>query len=76
MDASAAKGTLLRRGAGNIKHLEIRPLWCQHSVDKYGIEVIKIPRKLNLADCLTHVISKRELALFHDATGIKIVEEP
>ena len=48
----------------------------QRAVDKYGIDVVKIPRKMNLADCLTHVISKRDLALFHEATGIKIIEEP
>ena len=58
LDASAAKGTLLRRGAGKIKHLEIRQLWCQHAIERYNIEVIKIMRKLNLADCLTHVIGK------------------
>ena len=66
----------MRRGAGKIKNLEIRQLWCQHAVDKYGIDVVKIPRKVNLADCFTHVIGKRDLALFHEATGIKIVEEP
>ena len=76
LDASAAKGTLLRRGAGKIKHLEIRQLWCQHAVERYGIDVIKIPRKGNLADCSTHVIGKRELALFHEATGIKVMCEP
>ena len=76
LDASAAKGTLLRRGAGKIKHLEIRQLWCQHAIERYQIEVIKIMRKLNLADCLTHVIGKRELSLFLEATGIKVTEEP
>ena len=76
LDASAAKGTLLRRGAGRIKHLEIRQLWCQHAVERYNIEVAKIPRKLNLADSLTHVIGRRELALFHEAAGIRVVEEP
>ena len=70
------KGTLLRRGAGKIKHLEIRQLWCQHAVDKYHIEVLKIARKMNLADSLTHVIGKRELTLFREATGISVGEEP
>ena len=76
LDASAAKGTLLRRGAGKIKHLEIRQLWCQHAIERYDIEVLKIVRKLNLADSLTHVIGKRELSLFLEATGIKRKEEP
>ena len=66
----------MRRGAGKIKHLEIRQLWCQHAVDRYHIEVHKIAWKANLADSLTHVIGKRELALFHEATGINVVEEP
>ena len=57
LDASAAKGTLLRQGAGKIKRLEVRQLWCQHVVDKYGIQVIKIPRRVNLADNLTHAMS-------------------
>ena len=76
LDASAAKGTLLRRGAGKIKHLEIRQLWCQRAVDRYRIEVHNIARRANLADSLTHVIGKRELALFHEAAGIRIAEEP
>ena len=72
VDASAAKGGLLRKGAGKIKHLEVRQLWCQHAVEKYGIEVVKIPRKLNLADSLTHGIGKKDLALFHEAIGISV----
>ena len=72
IDASAAKGTLLRKGAGKIKHLEVRQLWCQSAIERYGIEVIKIPRRLNLADCLTHGISKREQTLFHEAVGLQI----
>ena len=76
LDASAAKGTLLRRGAGKIKHLEIRQLWCQHAIERYQIEVTKIMRKSNLADCLTHVIGKREQSLFLEAIGVKITEEP
>ena len=76
LDASAAKGTLLRRGAGTIKHLEIRQLWCQHAVDNCNVEVHKIARKANLADSLTHVIGKRELTLFHEATNVHVSEEP
>ena len=45
LDASATKGTMLRKGAGKIKHLEVRQLWCQAMVEKYNIEVLKIRRK-------------------------------
>ena len=76
IDASAAKGILMRRGAGKIKHLEIKQLWCQRAVDRYGIEVVKIPRGSNLADSLTHPVGKRELALFHEAVNVRTPEEP
>lgn len=69
-NASAAKGTLMRQGAGKIKHLEVRQRWGQHAVEKYGVEVVKIPRKINLADNLTHPISRRDLSLFHDSVGV------
>ena len=50
----------------------MRQLWCQSAVERYGIEVVKIPRKQNLADSLTHGITKKEQALFHEAVGIQI----
>ena len=76
LDASAAKGTILRRGAGNIKHLEVRQLWCQHVVDRYSVNVVKIPRKQNLADTLTHGVNSRGLKLFHEAVGVWVGVEP
>ena len=42
-------------------------------MEKYGIEVVKIPRKLNLADSLTHGICKKDQALFHEAIGISVM---
>ena len=34
--------------------------------------MVKIPRRQNLADCLTHGITKREQTLFHEAVGLQI----
>ena len=76
VDASAAKGTILRKGAGRIKHLEIRQLWCQSMVEKYSLEVLKISRKVNLADVLTHAVPRRCLNLFHDAVHVYLSAEP
>ena len=76
VDASAAKGAILRKGAGRIKHLEVRQLWCQAMVEKYGIEVQTIPRKINLADVLTHAVPRRCLNLFHEAVNIYLTAEP
>ena len=72
LDASAAKGTMLRRGAGKIKHLEVRQLWCQHAVERYGVKVVKIPQKGNLADTLTRPVGKKDMRLFYEAVGCEI----
>lgn len=53
-DASAARGIVLRRGAGRIKHLTAKQLWVQESIRTHGILVEKIPRESNIADLLTH----------------------
>ena len=58
---------MMRKGAGRIKHLEVRQLWCQYAVEKYGINVVKIPRKLNYADTLTHVVGRKGLRQFREA---------
>ena len=76
LGASAAKGTMMRSGAGKIKNLEVRPLWCQHAVEKYGVEVLKIPRAQDLADNLIHPVGKRNLDLFHEALRVDIRNEP
>ena len=52
LDASACRGIMFREGAGPIKHLDIRQLWVQEVIRDRLIEVIKIPRKQNLADFL------------------------
>ena len=72
IDASAAKGTLLRKGAGKIKHLEVRQLWGQYAVEKYGTVVIKIPRRVNLADTLIHPVGRRHWTSFHDSVNVEL----
>ena len=53
-DSSAAKGIMMRRGAGHIKHLSTKQLWVQELVERKEIEAVKIKRQVNLADCCTH----------------------
>ena len=52
-DASAAKGISMRRGIGQVKHIEVNQLWIQDKVRNGDIEVEKIPGKTNPADALT-----------------------
>ena len=52
VDASACKGAIMRKGAGTMKHLDIKTLWIQEAVATKGIKLVKIPRQLNPADSL------------------------
>ena len=52
MDASAARSILLRRGAGALKHLEVKDLWSQETIQRAGIDVERIPRLDNVADVM------------------------
>lgn len=52
VDASACKSILLRKGAGSVKHLETKDLWVQGVVKRKGIEIVKVPRDINMSDAL------------------------
>ena len=53
-DSSACKGIVQREGCGKVKHLDTRQLWVQEYVSSKAVDVRKIPREENSADCLTH----------------------
>ena len=52
VDSTACKGILLRHGVGQLKHLATRTMWAQQVLQREGIEVRRIPRDVNSADCL------------------------
>ena len=53
-DSSAAKGVIQRRGAGKVKHLEVKQLWLQEREERKELQVLKVDRFYNWADLLTH----------------------
>ena len=59
-DASAAVGVVQRKGAGKIKHLEVKQLWVQEHEKKRNLKMTKIPREVNWADLFTHHWSSLE----------------
>ena len=50
-----------RRGAGGIKHLQVKDLWVQEAVRQYNINVVKIPREQNVADALASPSTSKDL---------------
>ena len=63
-DASAARGVLMRIGAGKLKHLMAKQLWVQDFVSRGEVLVTKVPRESNVADALTHCWAKSDLKHF------------
>ena len=61
LDASASRGIILRKGAGQLKHLEVRDLWCQRFVREKSVTVTRIPRAQNAADALASPCSPGDL---------------
>ena len=53
-DSSAAKGIVMRQGAGKVKHLDIKSLWIQERENIGDLKVLKVPRLENWSDLLTH----------------------
>ena len=59
-DSSAAKGIVMRNGAGRVKHLDIKSLWIQEREARGDLSVHKIPRLENWSDLLTHHWTEQE----------------
>jgi len=52
-DASAAQGIGMRKGLGQLRHLETNQLWIQDRIHKGDISLEKVEGKKNIADALT-----------------------
>ena len=65
-DASAAKGIACRRGAGNIRHIDVTQFWVQEKIAKGEMEVIKIAGVDKLADILTKPLQGELFKKFAD----------
>ena len=59
-DSAAARGTVMRSGAGRLKHVALNSLWVQEQAAIGRITYEKIPRSDNVADLLTHHWSHME----------------
>ena len=53
MKYKAAQGISLRRGLGQVRHIETNTLWIQDRVRRGDIEIEKVGGKDNISDALT-----------------------
>mgnify|MGYP002035652407 CR=1 FL=1 len=52
-DATAARGMSIRRGLGQVRHVETNQLWIQDRVRRGDIHIEKVGGRINIADALT-----------------------
>ena len=60
-DAAAAKAFMHRRGAGRMKHMDIRCMWLQEECERGGYIPKKLPREFNASDMLTKVLAQEKI---------------
>ena len=63
-------GDMLRRGAGGVKHLQVKDLWVLEAVRQYNINVVKIPREQNVADALASPSTPNDLEVKLTTVGV------
>ena len=59
-DSSGAKGNAAKRGAGGVRHIELRTLWLQAGVERKLTALRKVPGKVNPADIGTKILTAAE----------------
>ena len=60
-DSDACRGTYHRSGLGRLKHLEVEALWVQEVIAKERLELTRVNREENPADCLTKYVPQAEM---------------
>jgi hypothetical protein len=60
-DSNACRGTCQRTGLGRLKHVRIEELWLQSALEEKRLEIAKVRREDNPADCLTKFVPNHEM---------------
>ena len=70
LDASATRGMILRRGVGEIKHLEVW-LWCREITRRLRINVLKVDRAQSVSDLLASATVRADIDKFLDMLNVR-----
>ncbi len=69
-DSSIAKRIASRRGAGRVRHLEVRELWVQDRVALGELSIMKLKGESNVADGLTKHVERNKMDEHMKACGV------
>ena len=68
-DSSAARSIASRKGAGRVRHDEVRELWVQEKVRRGELSIVKVKGENNVADGLTKHVDRSKLDQYMKACG-------
>ena len=68
-DSSAAKSIASRRGAGRVRHIEVREMWVQDRVNKGELRIVKVKGENNVADGLTKHVDRSKMDYYMKQCG-------
>ena len=69
-DSSAAKSIASRRGAGRVRHIEVRELWVQDRVARGELTIVKVKGEHNVADGLTKHVDRTKMDEYMKKRGL------
>ena len=72
-DASAAKGIASRRGAGNVRRIEVAQLWVPEKASTGHIKLVKVSTSENVADALTKHVTGDGIGMHIEAAGMRVI---
>jgi len=61
-DSSAGRGMCMRRGAGRVRHLDIKYMWIQEYVKQKRVVIGRVGTEVNIADAGTKYLDEGRLA--------------
>ena len=70
-DASAAKGISMRRGIGQVRHIEVNLLWIQDHVKRGDGGIEKVGGTINIADALTKEAAAESIRMHKDGSSMR-----
>ncbi len=69
-DSSVARSISSRRGAGRVRHVEVRELWLQEMVRRGELSTITVKGEDNVADGLTKRVDRSTLEKYMKERGL------
>jgi len=70
-DSSAAKSITSRKGAGRVRHIEVRELWVQEQVTRGELTVTKVKGEDSVADGLTKHVDRAKMKKYMAMCGVR-----